>query len=199
VRPAHQVALQHLADHVTGYIDVLSSGRYEAVLAGPSGIKQASPVTFSTQAAASRYLARANDILKNASAAAQETAGSPAQESINGVGQESANSGYTTAKQHDWSIGLPCGFTCGADNSGGAHFWVIASYQQIANASLIAAFSAGCMAYLVPEIQGWAAPACGAAVYLLKTLAANEPRVPNHGVWAAIYFSHPWSPQGGRY
>ena len=96
-------------------------------------------------------------------------------------------------------LNLPCGFTCGANGSGGDHFWVIASYQQIATATAIAAFAAACVAYLVPQIQWWTAPACTAVVYLLKPLAENEPRVTNHGVWAAIYFTHPWSPQDGHY
>ena len=135
--PAHQIAQQQLAGHVTGDIDVLASGRYEAVLAGPSGTTQTSPVTFSTEAAASSYLAQADDILKDASDSAPK---------ITPGGHQSV--------QLDWSLNLPCGFTCGADSSGGDHYWVIASYQQIANVSVIAAFSAGCLAYLAPEIQG---------------------------------------------
>jgi len=180
--PAHQIAQQQLVGHVTGYIDVLASGRYEAILAGPSGTTQTSPVTFSTEAAASSYLAQADLILKDASDPAPK---------ITPRGRQSVQPG--------WSLNLPCGFTCGADSSDGNHYWVIASYQQIANFSVIAAFSAACLAYLVPVIQGWAAPACGTVAYLLNTLAANQPRVSNHGVWAEIYFSHPWSPQYGRY
>ncbi|MGH3259774.1 MAG: hypothetical protein ACRDOU_30995, partial [Streptosporangiaceae bacterium] len=190
--PAHQVAREHLADHATGYIDVLSSGRYQVVLGGPSGVRLPSPVTFGTEAAATGYLARVNDILKNT--------GAPGPRAIfNGPAQSTTRGGYQTARRPDWSVNLPCGFSCGANGSGGDHFWVIASYQQIVNATVIATFATACVAYLVPEIQWWAAPACAAVVYILKTLAENEPRVTNHGVWAAIYFTHPWSPQSGHY
>ena len=99
-----------------------------------------------------------------------------------------------------WSINIPCGFTCGANSSGGDHFWVIASYQQIANATIVSIFGTACAAYLSGIIDPFAAAAvCGTAVAILHALAANEPRVSNHGVWIAIYFSHPWSPSYGRY
>jgi hypothetical protein len=175
--PGHQVATVRLAGHITGDISVLSSGQYDAVLVSPAGVRQVSPRTFGTEAAARRYLARVGDLLAGRPHAVRHAA----------------------VMSPSWSINLPCGFSCGANSSGGDHFWVIASYQQIANVTLLAAFGAACLAFLGPEINGWAAPACGAATYILKTLAANQPRVSNHGVWASVYFSHPWSPQSGRY
>lgn len=175
--PAHQVAQQRLGHQVTGYVEKLSSGRYDAVLAGPSRIRQASPVTFSTQAAASGYLSRVGELLR----------GKPIPAAPGGI-------------RPDWSISVPCPFTCGADSNGGANFWVIASYQQIADVVLEPAFFAACRAYLTPIIgEGGAIMACAAAWTAIDSLALHQPPVSNHGVWITIYLSNPMSPSFGRY
>jgi hypothetical protein len=165
-------AAEHAA-HLRSQVKELPSGRYKVILAGPSQVRVLAPVTFSTKEAADRYVSEVK----------ADLTAKPAQSS--GVAKPL------------WSINLPCPVSCGADSSGGDHLWVIANYQSILNATVVAALGAVCLAYLGPIIQGWAVPACSALVYLLKVLSANEPRVTNHGVWAAVYFTK--AVQGGRY
>jgi len=98
-----------------------------------------------------------------------------------------------------WEYNIPCPVSCGISSSGGVHLWVIASYQQIANATVMTAVLGACVVYASPWIDPIAAAAlCGVAVYLLKALEANEPRVSNHGAWVAGYFSSR-GVTGGRY
>jgi len=91
-----------------------------------------------------------------------------------------------------WSINIPCGFTCGANSSGGDHFWVIASYLDVVDGAInVGEFA--CEVRL-PQF-GWL---CSLAAQGLKTWARGWGSASNHGVWAAIYWWPPhWS--GGRW
>jgi hypothetical protein len=173
VTPAPSSSTAKQVGHLVSELRKLPSGRYQVILVGPSQVRVPAPATFATRAAADRYV----------SAVRADLTAKPARSS--GVARPM------------WSIDLPCPVSCGADSSGGDHLWVIANYQSILNASVVAALGGVCLAYLGPIIGPWAVPACGAFVYLLKVLSANEPRVTNHGVWAAVYFNK--AVQGGRY
>ncbi len=71
------------------------------------------------------------------------------------------------------------------------HFWVIASYLDIAHGAISVAVYY-CKAYGVP---GWI---CDAGGYLLRTLSNGWGYASNHGVWGAFYW---WPPYvtGGRW
>lgn len=74
----------------------------------------------------------------------------------------------------------------------GNHFWIIASYADIADGAIWSGVAA-CAAY-APEF----AEVCSTAGELLVEWASGWGRASNHGVWAAIYW---WPPHvsGGRW
>lgn len=75
----------------------------------------------------------------------------------------------------------------------GDHFWIIASYADIADGAINVAVAV-CRARVTPA----AAPVCNAAGAVLKAWAAGWGTGNSHGVWAAIYW---WPPHytGGRW
>lgn len=73
----------------------------------------------------------------------------------------------------------------------GDHFWVTASYGDMARGAIWGAVSI-CIGYGVPA---WL---CSAAGYILTTWSQGWGSANNHGVWAAVYW---WPPHvtGGRW
>jgi hypothetical protein len=98
----------------------------------------------------------------------------------------------TTPQSAELDFFLSCDVQCGTANNGGFHFWVIASYLKISEAATMATLDGACVAYLTLGSLGFgweaAVATCSTLVWILETVALNEPKVSNHGVWAAIYF-----------
>lgn len=86
-------------------------------------------------------------------------------------------------------------FSCGTSDTGGWHFWIIASYAAVLSADLVA-LQPYCWAALVPLLGPVGAGACLGVGAILWELVNNWPRFTNHGVWLAVYT---WGIQDGRY
>lgn len=81
----------------------------------------------------------------------------------------------------------------GFSGSGGEHFWIIASYADIASGAL-ARMTPYCVGALTPFIDPVAAAAvCGGVLAVLVKLAHGQRAISNHGVWAEVHFWPFWT------